>query len=125
MKRNKNESLPSFEKQDESMDEKTEGADFGEQEVSRLIETGSVISDNGRYVIQCMTIIGEIEGHYMLSPRSKSTKYEHIIPLLISAEQSTEIDGLLVILNTAGGDVEHDREKEIIVIHSDNVLIDC
>lgn len=42
----------------------------------------------------------------MLSPRSKSTKYEHIIPLLISAEQSTEIDGLLVILNTAGGDVE-------------------
>ena len=106
MKRNKNESLPSFEKQDETMDEKTEGADFGEQEVGRLIETGSVISDNGRYVIQCMTIIGEIEGHYMLSPRSKSTKYEHIIPLLISAEQSTEIDGLLVILNTAGGDVE-------------------
>ena len=60
MKRNKNESLPSFEKQDETMDEKTEGVDFGEQEVGRLIETGSVISDNGRYVIQCMTIIGEI-----------------------------------------------------------------
>lgn len=73
---------------------------------SAAVETGSIISDNGHYIIQCMTIIGEIEGHYMLSPRNKTTKYEHIIPQLIAAEQSTDIDGLLVILHTAGGDVE-------------------
>ena len=71
-----------------------------------IIETGSIISDNGEYVIQCMTIIGQIEGHYILSPRNKTTKYEHIIPQLIAVEQSREIDGLLVILNTVGGDVE-------------------
>ncbi len=72
----------------------------------RIVNTGSIISDNGEYIIQCMTIIGQIEGHYMLSPRNKTTKYEHIIPQLIAAEQSTEIEGLLVILHTAGGDVE-------------------
>ena len=71
-----------------------------------ILDTGSLISDNGKYVIQCMTIIGQIEGHDILSPRNKTTKYEHIIPQLIAAEQSTEIDGLLVILHTAGGDVE-------------------
>ncbi len=71
-----------------------------------ILDTGTIIADNGQYIIQCMTIIGQIEGHYMLSPRSKTTKYEHIIPQLIAAEQSTDIDGLLVILHTAGGDVE-------------------
>ena len=80
--------------------------DCRDQTLGRIIETGSIISDNGDYVIQCMTIIGQIEGHYMLSPRNKTTKYEHIIPQLIAAEQSTEIEGLLVILHTAGGDVE-------------------
>lgn len=72
----------------------------------KLFDTGSIISDNGQYVIQCMTIIGQIEGHYALSPRHKTTKYEHIIPQIIAAEQSTVIDGLLVILHTDGGDVE-------------------
>lgn len=76
------------------------------QQAERVIETGSIISDNGEFVIQCMTIIGQIEGHFILSPRNKTTKYEHIIPQLIAAEQSSEIDGLLVILNTVGGDVE-------------------
>ena len=69
-------------------------------------DTGTIISDNGRYVIQCMSIIGHIEGHYILSSEHKTTKYEHIIPRLIAAEQSTVIDGLLIILNTAGGDIE-------------------
>ena len=50
--------------------------------------------------------MGQIEGHYILSPEQKSTKYEHIIPLLVSIEQSDEIEGLLIILNTMGGDVE-------------------
>ncbi len=74
--------------------------------LSAITDTGSIISDNGKYVIQFMTIIGQIEGHYILSPRNKTTKYEHIIPQLIAVEQSTEIQGLLVLLNTVGGDVE-------------------
>lgn len=56
--------------------------------------------------IQCITIIGEIEGHFAGNPQKKSTKYEHIIPLLYSVEESNEIKGILVVLNTVGGDVE-------------------
>ena len=56
--------------------------------------------------IHCMSIIGQIEGHYALPDGQKATKYEHIVPLLVSIEQSTEIEGLLIILNTMGGDVE-------------------
>lgn len=56
--------------------------------------------------IQCITIIGEIEGHFIGNPQKKATKYEHIIPMLYSVEESPEIKGVLVILNTVGGDVE-------------------
>ena len=56
--------------------------------------------------IQCITIIGEIEGHFAGNPQKKSTKYEHIIPMLYSVEESSEIKGILIILNTVGGDVE-------------------
>ena len=56
--------------------------------------------------IACISIIGQIEGHMVLPEQSKSTKYEHILPMLASIEESPEIDGLLVLLNTAGGDVE-------------------
>ena len=53
-----------------------------------------------------MSIIGQIEGHYTLPEGQKATKYEHIVPLLFSIEESDEVDGLLIILNTMGGDVE-------------------
>lgn len=56
--------------------------------------------------IQCITIIGEIEGHFVGNPQKKATKYEHIIPMLYAVEESPEIKGVLVILNTIGGDVE-------------------
>jgi ATP-dependent protease ClpP protease subunit len=56
--------------------------------------------------IHCLTIIGQIEGHMVLPPQNKSTKYEHVIPQLAAIEESREIDGLLLILNTVGGDVE-------------------
>ncbi|HHT66105.1 MAG TPA: translocation-enhancing protein TepA [Clostridiales bacterium] len=56
--------------------------------------------------IHCMTIIGQIEGHMILPPQNKTTKYEHILPQLAAIEQSEEIDGLLLVLNTVGGDVE-------------------
>ncbi len=56
--------------------------------------------------IQCLTIIGQIEGHYSSSDSVKTTKYEHMLPMLVGAEESREIEGLLIILNTIGGDVE-------------------
>jgi ATP-dependent protease ClpP protease subunit len=56
--------------------------------------------------IHCMTIIGQVEGHMVLPPQNKTTKYEHVLPQLAAIEQSKEIEGLLLILNTVGGDVE-------------------
>ncbi|MBR4072804.1 MAG: ATP-dependent Clp protease proteolytic subunit, partial [Clostridia bacterium] len=69
-------------------------------------EVGSVTTYEGKHKIHCLTVIGEIEGHTVLPEQSKTTKYEHIIPQLVAVEESTEIEGLLVILNTVGGDVE-------------------
>ena len=73
-------------------------------EIERIKEVGGVTTDNGS--IHCLTIIGQIEGHYILGDSQKATKYEHIIPMLVAIEESTEIEGLLVVLNTMGGDVE-------------------
>ena len=56
--------------------------------------------------IHCLTIIGQIEGHMALPPQTKTTKYEHVIPQIVAIEQNPKIEGLLVILNTVGGDVE-------------------
>lgn len=56
--------------------------------------------------IYCMTIIGQVEGHMVLPPQNKTTKYEHLIPQLVAAEQNPKIEGVLIILNTVGGDVE-------------------
>lgn len=61
---------------------------------------------HGRHAIHCLTIVGQIEGHQALSSQTKTTRYEHILPLMASIEESPEIDGLLILLNTAGGDVE-------------------
>ena len=68
-------------------------------------ELGSVVTQ-GRHAIHCLAIIGHIEGHQLLSSQTKTTKYEHILPMLASIEESEDIDGLLILLNTAGGDVE-------------------
>jgi len=56
--------------------------------------------------IHCLTIVGQIEGHLVLPPQNKTTKYEHMIPQLVALEQSTEVEGIVVVLNTVGGDVE-------------------
>jgi len=77
-----------------------------EQSPGQLPDTGSMLFAHRDKVIHCLTIIGQIEGHYLLSDRSKTTKYEHIIPLLVSIAEDERIDGLLVLLNTVGGDVE-------------------
>ena len=68
-----------------------------------LLKTGSVTGDNA---IQCLTVIGQIEGHYILGDNQKATKYVHLIPLLVSMEQNKDVEGVLIILNTMGGDVE-------------------
>ena len=73
---------------------------------SQITESGQTTAKNPRGNIHCITIIGQIEGHMILPPQNKSTKYEHILPQLLAIEQDDDIEGMLVILNTAGGDVE-------------------
>ena len=69
-------------------------------------ESGGVVTKGESETIHCLSIVGQIEGHYILPDGQKSTKYEHLIPLLVAIEQDTETDGLLILLNTMGGDVE-------------------
>lgn len=79
--------------------------DINQEKMDQIIEMGT-ITTNGKYYIHAMTIIGQVEGHYVLPKDVKSTKYEQIIPALISIHQSKNIKGLLVVLNTIGGDIE-------------------
>ncbi|MBQ9535573.1 MAG: ATP-dependent Clp protease proteolytic subunit [Clostridia bacterium] len=67
---------------------------------------GSVTVDGRRAAIHCLTIVGQVEGHQVLPPQNKTTKYEHVMPQLAAIEESPEIDGLLILLNTVGGDIE-------------------
>lgn len=76
------------------------------EQLEYIMKSGSVVSRRDGESIHCLTIIGQIEGHYVVNDGSKATKYEHIIPLLVSIEESDEIDGMLMVLNTMGGDVE-------------------
>lgn len=69
-------------------------------------DNGVFASVNAEHNIHCLTVIGQIEGHYILPPQNKTTKYEHIMPALVAIEQDMSIEGLLIILNTVGGDVE-------------------
>lgn len=85
---------------------KNNNNDKRKDEIEEIKEMGSLTSFEGEHKIHCLTIIGEIEGHNVLPEQNKSTKYEHIIPQLVAVEQSPEIEGLLIILNTVGGDVE-------------------
>lgn len=76
------------------------------EQLEAIKELGSVETIGGKHKIFCLTIIGEIEGHNVLPEQTKTTKYEHIIPQLVAVEQDDSIKGMLVILNTVGGDVE-------------------
>ncbi|MDE5835036.1 MAG: ATP-dependent Clp protease proteolytic subunit [Ruminococcus sp.] len=75
-------------------------------EAKLVAENGQSISQNSKHLIHCLTVIGQIEGHYVLAEQNKTTKYEHIIPALVAIEQDRSVEGLLIILNTVGGDVE-------------------
>ena len=72
----------------------------------RIRDAGSVVTGTGRHTIHCLTIVGQIEGHTVLPSSTKTTRYEHVIPQLVAIEEEPEIDGLLILLNTVGGDVE-------------------
>jgi len=74
--------------------------------ISNIEKMGGVVTEGRRGGIQCISVIGQIEGHYVLPDGQKATKYEHLLPLLVSVEEDESVDGLLVLLNTMGGDVE-------------------
>ncbi|MDE7398120.1 MAG: ATP-dependent Clp protease proteolytic subunit [Oscillospiraceae bacterium] len=83
-----------------------ENAPFTEEQNQQIIDTGIIAPGNALHNIYCLTVIGQIEGHYTLPPQNKTTKYEHIIPALVAIEEDSSIEGLLIVLNTVGGDVE-------------------
>lgn len=74
--------------------------------MDEIKELGSVTEQTPQGMIQCLTIIGQVEGHQVMPEDTKTTKYEHVMPLLAAVEESEEIKGLLILLNTVGGDVE-------------------
>ena len=82
------------------------GTDFEKENMDSILKSGSVeiVSDSG--TLYCLSIIGQIEGHYALDQNQKSTKYDHILPLLVALEESKKIDGIIILINTLGGDVE-------------------
>ena len=93
---------------EEETNNETENSTENQPEINSIsdFETGSITVSKDGHFIHCLTIIGQIEGHYILPSQNKTTKYEHVIPQLVAIEESKEIDGLLIILNTVGGDVE-------------------
>ena len=71
-----------------------------------IVDFGSAQVESARGTVHILTIVGQVEGHQLLPPTTKSTKYEHVMPLLATVEESDEVDGLLILLNTMGGDIE-------------------
>ena len=97
------------EKQSDDKEENTGTQDetgVSKEQREQIKEFGSVTPANGKHVIHCLTIAGEIEGHIQLPQGTKATRYEHVIPQLVAIEEDPEVDGMLAVLNTVGGDVE-------------------
>lgn len=89
-----------------ALEELAEEQELVEDRKELIADTGSVITSAGGHMIHCLTIIGQIEGHTALPSQNKTTKYEHVIPQLVAIEEEPKIEGLLILLNTVGGDVE-------------------
>ena len=83
-----------------------ENDESGKDGAQQIVDFGSALTKTPHGSVYCMTIIGQIEGHNTAASGAKTTKYEHVIPQLVSIEEDPEVEGLLVILNTVGGDVE-------------------
>ena len=80
--------------------------DGGNETSQSILDFGSAMTRTAHGSVYCLTIIGQIEGHMTASNSTKTTKYEHVLPLLAKLEESEEVDGVLFLLNTVGGDVE-------------------
>lgn len=102
--------MPNIENNNDDKNNENENSETLSQEQldrEELIEkNGEVVAQNAKHLIHCLNVIGQVEGHYILPPQNKTTKYEHIIPALVAIEQDRSIEGLVIILNTVGGDVE-------------------
>lgn len=72
----------------------------------QIVDMGSTTIKTERGTVHTLTIVGQIEGHQLLPSTAKTTKYEHVMPLLAAIEESSEVDGVLILLNTVGGDIE-------------------
>ena len=83
-----------------------ENEDVRECDSQRLVDLGSAVNRSERGNIYTLTIVGQVEGHQLAPEAAKTTKYEHVMPLLASLEQNDEVDGILLLLNTVGGDIE-------------------
>lgn len=92
--------------EDENVTESKEAQSEDNERLEYIMKSGSVLTHSESEAIHLVTIIGQVEGHYLISDGTKSTKYEHIIPLLASVEESDKVDGMLMLINTLGGDVE-------------------
>ncbi|MBQ3562442.1 MAG: ATP-dependent Clp protease proteolytic subunit [Clostridia bacterium] len=91
---------------DKNKSGKNKALGVSNDQLEQIEKTGSVTPKGSKYVIHCLTVAGEIEGHIELPQGTKATRYEHIIPQLVAIEEDPEVDGMLVVLNTVGGDVE-------------------
>ena len=91
-------------KNENTENEQQEG--LSEAQVDQIKEFGAITETKGKHNIHCLTVIGQIEGHYILPAQNKTTKYEHVIPQLVAIDEDADIEGLLILLNTVGGDVE-------------------
>ena len=89
-----------------SQEEKNIPVEQQRLEKEQIEDMGSVYRTRGAHAIHCLTVIGQVEGHVEAPQGQKTTKYEHVIPLLAAVEESEDIDGLLLLLNTVGGDIE-------------------
>lgn len=77
-----------------------------QKNINSLSDSGITPIENSDGTYYCLSIIGQIEGHYVLDSNQKSTKYDHVIPLLVALEESEKVDGIIILINTLGGDVE-------------------
>ncbi len=86
--------------------QKSDNGSNSNQVWEQIENCGSVTPDGGKHCIHCLTVIGQIEGHGVLPSDTKTTKYEHVIPQLVAVEEDPKIEGMMIVLNTVGGDVE-------------------
>ena len=89
----------------EDTEKEIENEEVQTEDLQPNLQTGSITVQKTA-IYHCLTVIGQIEGHYILPSQNKTTKYEHVIPQLVAIEESDDVEGLLIILNTVGGDVE-------------------